>query len=277
MSSFSFIALGDMPYRRKDMAAFDRLMTAINARNPRFVVHLGDMKSGRGSYKKGFYQARHSLFSDIQAPFIYTPGDNDWVDGKAGHKDLATPNKRLKKLRQVFFDDPGGQLDQKLWMIRQETFVENTWWTMNDVLFVTLHTIGNNNNRTANRREFDKRNEANLAWLQKSVGEAPHRAIVVFTHANLWHPTKKGLIQSGFRETVDAIGGIAQDLKVPILIMHGDKHALVVDHPVARPSAGVHLSNLTRVQVMGDRTIGAVEVAVDGNKAVHFNVQPLFP
>ena len=277
MTSFSFIALGDMPYRRKDLPAFDRLVTAINARKPRFAVHLGDIKSGRGSYKKGFYQARHSLFSDLEAPFIYTPGDNDWVDGKANHKDLATPNKRLKKLRQVFFDDPQGQLDQKLWMIRQETFVENAWWTVNDILFVTLHTIGNNNNRTGNRREFDKRNAANLTWLRKSVGEAPHRAIVIFTHANLWHPTKKGMVQTGFRETVDAIGSIAQTLKIPVLIMHGDKHTLLVDHPVARPSSNVRLSNLTRVQVMGDKTIGAVEVTVHGNKGVHFDIRPVTP
>ena len=274
MSSFSFIALGDMPYRKKDLPAFDKLITEINSRKPRFVVHLGDMKSGRGSFKKNFYAARRDLFSDIDAPFIYTPGDNDWVDGKSSGKDRNTPRTRLKKLRQVFFGDVENDLDSKLWIIRQETFVENTWWTMNDILFVTLHTLGDNNNRSKNRAEFEKRNIANMEWLRHSVGEAPHRAIVIFTHANLWHPSAKKPIQSGFIETVDRVGALAQDLNVPVLVMHGDKHEMIVDHPIARPSNGLRLSNLTRAQVMGDEDIRAVEVTVRDSSTVGFEFHP---
>ncbi len=277
MAALSFIALGDMPYRKKDLPAFHKLIMEINSRKPRFVVHLGDMKSGRGSFKKNFYATRKDLFAEIEAPFIYTPGDNDWVDGKAASKELGTARARLKRLRQTFYGDAENDIDSKLWIIRQETFVENTWWTMNDILFVTLHTIGNNNNRAKNRTEFEKRNSANMEWLQQCVGEAPHRALVIFTHANLWHPSEKKPIQTGFIETIDRIGLLAQDLSVPVLVMHGDKHKLILDHPVARPSNGLRLSNLTRAQVMGDDDIRALEVTVRDGSAVGFEFHPITP
>lgn len=275
MSSFSFIVLGDMPYRKKDLPAFDKLIAEINHRAPRFVIHLGDMKAGSGAFKKDLYVGRRELFSEIKAPFIYTPGDNDWVDGRANAKDMRTPALRLKKLRQVFYADAEDTIDSKLWIIRQETFVENAWWTMDDILFLTLHTIGNNNNRANSRSEYDKRNKANLEWLANCVGEAPHRAIVVFTHANLWHPSRKRPIQSGFAELVEAIGKLATDLNVPVLVMHGDKHRLVVDSPTITATAPAHISSLTRVQVMGNDDIGAVEVTVHESRSVRFRFETL--
>ncbi len=275
MSSFSFIALGDMPYRKKDLPAFDKLIAEINHRNPRFVVHLGDMKGGPGAFKKDLYVGRREIFSEIKAPFIYTPGDNDWVDGRVTAKGMRTPATRLKKLRQVFYDDAENTIDSKLWIIRQDTFVENAWWTMNDILFLTLHTIGKNNNRTNNRTEFNKRNKANLEWLANCVGEAPHHAIVVFTHANLWHPGRKRPIQSGFAELIEAIGKLAADLSIPVLVMHGDKHKLLVDSPSISATASAHISSLTRVQVMGDDHIGAVEVMVHEDSCVRFGFETL--
>ncbi len=277
MSAFSFVALGDMPYRKKDLPAFDRLTAAINDRRPRFVVHLGDMKSGRSAFKKNTYVGRRELFSEFAAPFIFTPGDNDWVDGDGTIKELASPASRLKELRRVFFDDAENSIDAKLWIIRQDKYVENAWWTMDDMLFVTLHTIGNNNNRSNNRKEFAARNKANLDWLDQCVGEAPHRGIVIFTHANLWHPGRKRAIQSGFAELIDKIGRVAQQLEVPVLVMHGDKHEFVMDHPVANISAGSHLSGLTRIQVMGDSDVRAVEVTVSEDRPISFSVHPITP
>ncbi|MGZ9156368.1 MAG: hypothetical protein ACXW6J_24030, partial [Candidatus Binatia bacterium] len=50
-------------------------------------------------------------------------------------------------------------------------YSENARWTFNDILFVTIHTVGSNNNLGRTREmdaEYAERNAANLAWLKES-------------------------------------------------------------------------------------------------------------
>ena len=55
---------------------------------------------------------------------------------------------------------------------RYAKFRENVRWTQGDVLFVTLHVIGSNNNlgRTPEMdAEYSERNAANLAWMRQAL------------------------------------------------------------------------------------------------------------
>lgn len=253
------------------------LMEKINMRQPSFVVHLGDFKSGRTDFKSNLFKDRRVLFSAIHAPLIYTPGDNDWVDGNSKVKSIAKPMDRLRKLRRTFYQGDSAKDDAKLWVIRQEGYPENAWWMKDDVLFIALHTIGKNNNRSKDRAEFNTRNGANLSWLSSSISEVPHKAIVIFTHANLWQPGRRRTVQAGFAPLVDQIGEIAASRKVPLLVMHGDKHKFLVDHPSSLSSDALYLSDLTRVQVMGDDDIRAVEITVTGNGKTSFTVRSVDP
>jgi hypothetical protein len=46
---FDFVVMGDMPYNTKEINRdqhFERLIAAINKLQPKFSIHIGDIKSG---------------------------------------------------------------------------------------------------------------------------------------------------------------------------------------------------------------------------------------
>jgi hypothetical protein len=73
---------------------------------------------------------------------------------------------------------------------RYTKFRENVRWTYGDVMFVTLHVIGSNNNlgRTPEMdAEYAERNAANLAWLRQAFDVAKRngsKAIMIIAQAN---------------------------------------------------------------------------------------------
>jgi len=67
---------------------------------------------------------------------------------------------------------------------------ENARWTHNDILFVTLHVVGSNNNLGRTREmdaEYAERNAANLVWMKEAFDLAKrsgNKGLVVLTQAN---------------------------------------------------------------------------------------------
>ena len=289
---FSFVALGDMPYRPpEDYARFDRLITRINSLKPAFSIHIGDIKSGSTPCSDESFQKVLSQFQTFEQPLVYTPGDNEWTDchrAKAGGYD---PVERLQRLRQIFFAKPNHSLGKSTLSVKSQAddggkhaaYVENTRFLHKGVMFVQVHVVGSNNGFLPNNlkaaHEFFARDAANLAWLDAGFAAAKAaaaKAVVISMHANMYGIENEwpGMPwESAFIRTIKAITRGAKSVRVPMLVVYGDTHRFEI-----LPFQGTNLKavpNVLRMQVMGSRQVGAVEVMVDTDTAGVFGFRPL--
>jgi hypothetical protein len=165
-------------------------------------------------------------------------------------------------------------------------YVENQRWVVDEVLFVTLHIVGSNNNfETRDTRatsEFFSRDAANIAWVREAFKLAEmnqYRAIVfafqanVFISRSMWEDFPAW---SGFRNSIgQTLLPIAKEWNKPILIIHGDGHQLHFDQPFK--IKGQVISNITRLEVPGASDVRAVKVAVDLSKDQKFGIWLISP
>ncbi len=293
VSTFDFVALGDMPYNLPaDYPRFEHLIAAINQQQPkpRFSVHVGDIKSGSTLCTEEMYRKVFDYFQTFEQPLIYTPGDNEWTDcirPKAGSYD---PEERLAVIRQLFFPDHNSFGKTKLPLTSQAlmpgfaTYVENNRWAMGNIAFATVHLVGSNNNFVPNdpkgmNREFYDRQKANLAWLDAVFAEATaqHRlGVVLFTQADMWNSAKDAKDADGFTEIIAALSRLTVAFGRPVLLINGDSHRLLVDKPIPNPSSPKQvLQNFTRLQVPGEADVQAVRVTVDPSQPALFQIQEL--
>ena len=293
--SFSFIALGDMPYGKPDTSypPYRRLIASINQSNPVFSIHVGDFKSGSTecSDQEFFEQLKH--FSMFESGVIFTPGDNDWTDCYRRSNGSYDPLERLAKLRQDFYK-PNESLGAKpIHLVRQSEvdkentlYVENQRWVVDEVLFVTLHIVGSNNNfetRDKNAtNEFFARDAANIVWIREAFKLAEmnqYRAIVFAFQANVF--ISRSILEdfpawSGFRNSIgQTLLPLAKAWNKPILILHGDGHQFHFDQPFRLK--GEVVSNITRLEVPGASDVRAVKVKVDLSKHQIFGVSLISP
>jgi hypothetical protein len=105
-SNFEFVAMGDMPYTTSEVdrdQPFTRLIAAINAVQPAFSIHVGDIKGGGTRYDDGTFDKIKAYFMTFQQPLVYTPGDNEWTDCHRKSNGPFDPLERLEKIRALFF------------------------------------------------------------------------------------------------------------------------------------------------------------------------------
>ena len=197
---FSFVAMGDMPYRLPDdYPKVDRLISEINKLKPAFTLHVGDIKSGSAPCTDEVLKKAFDQLAALEQPLIYSIGDNEWTDchrEKAGKFD---PRERLAKVRQIFFAKPDQSLGkapipletQSKAMPKFAKFVENQRWSKNGIAFINVHVVGSNNGFEAHdpapAAEYFERNAANIAWLDDSFAKAKQAGaigIVLFFQAD---------------------------------------------------------------------------------------------
>jgi hypothetical protein len=163
------------------LQATPTFIDSINAADPQFVVHVGDIHSGKQNCTIAYDQKIYDLWTAFERPLIYTPGDNEWSDchkvGEGGgvftggtivyDKDASgnlidyaggDPIANRDLVRSIFFSDPGRALGaaRKLVLSQSQAydhahpsdaqFVENVMWEQSNVLFVTLDVPGGSNN-----------------------------------------------------------------------------------------------------------------------------------
>jgi hypothetical protein len=289
--TFSFAALGDAPYHLWEQRPYRSALEMLDAHPLRFVVHVGDIfwrPCGEAQYRRAL-----DRLDGLRHPVIYTPGDNEWADcwepGSGGY----VPLERLERIRELFFAQPRESLGGRTVSLaiqpdeqpRFEEFVENARWTEQGVLFATLHLVGSANATEpfpGRTREDDRvaalRLDAAIAWLRRAFGaaersEAP--AVVLALHANLAldeppdDPTRRV-----FDPFVLALEHEVARFDRPVLLIQGDDHVYVVDHPLVDRSTGRTLSRLTRLQVPGSPRVGWVRVRVRPGKQPVFLFEP---
>ena len=282
-----FVALGDQPYGRDVSTgpAYRHLIGLINAEQPPFSIHVGDLKDGLTECSDELYAQQYAHFNRFDTALIYTPGDNDWTDCQRQHAD---PLERLHALRQRFFAGPQSLGARPIRLERQPELMpafgayrENQRWWHQGVLFVTLHTVGPNDNAmdesSALMNEHRSREAANVAWVRSAFDEAKQksaRAIVFATQADVFRSDKLWLtpavVRQGFRGLVNAtLLPMTAACGLPVLFVHGDGHRYKTDQPFVDAN-GRRIENLWRLEVPGESQMHAVLVTIDPSAAQPF-------
>ena len=280
--SFTFGVIGDTPYSEREERHFVAMIGRMDAEPLAFVVHVGDFK-GDGPCSEELFLRRRMQFDASAHPFVFVPGDNEWIDCRDPANGAAAPLERLAKLRAIFFADGFSRGARRMPMERQcaaadpaacgcSALPENRLWHHGDVAFATLNVQGSNNNRgfdPAGDRDADCRDAANLAWLAHAEERAAgSRALVVLAQANLWWGDARTL--KPYRE---ALAALAQRYRKPVLFVHGDSHTYRVDTPFV-DGRGERISNPTRLETYGSPAVGWVRVTVDTSRPDIFTFEP---
>jgi hypothetical protein len=244
--AFSFGLIGDTGYSEGSIARFLNVRDSMNAAGVDFAVHIGDIKSGSDPCSDSVYTTNRDRFDGFNHPLVYTPGDNEW-------RDCSGKLDRLAYLREVFFADDQSRGTPSTTVAQQSAdFPENALWHHSVLTFVTLHTVGSDNN-AGQTSEFEPRNAANIAWMKAAFEAAKARndaAIVILSHANPGFPpdATSRSTRTGFHSYLEALRSEVQAWGRPVIYVHGDTHTFRIDHPTV---LGTTLPNFTRVEVYG--------------------------
>jgi hypothetical protein len=115
--------------------------------------------------------------------------------------------------------------------------------------------------------EFQRREEANLAWLDAAFDEARRSnasGVVLLMQANPRFEQPPGSTERApFEAIIRRLQHRAADFARPVLLLHGDFHIYLVDHPLDRDELSPRVPNLTRVQTFGAPLMGWVRIHVE--------------
>jgi hypothetical protein len=275
----TYAVLGDVPYGSSALEMFPDLIASIN-KDPdvRRAIHIGDIKSGSTECTDAWFQDIAADFASFADPLVYSIGDNEWTDCHRPNNGGYNPLDRLERIRQIFFAHRGFTLGRvHVPLDAEQRYPENQRWSAAGAVFATFHVIGSNNGldawfndptqqgetpaQSAKREsEVANRNNANIAWLEETFQQAHKQnaaGIVLFLHADLWHPDDRaaGAVFTAHTEFVNRLANLASHFDGPVLIISGDSHEYRVDVGVpwfslygATPPANV-------TQIIVDRSI----------------------
>ncbi|MDQ1518255.1 MAG: hypothetical protein QOE80_4085, partial [Actinomycetota bacterium] len=146
--AFQIGLVGDTGYTPSDSTRFDKVLAQMNRFPLAFVVHDGDFKNPTTACADATFEAVKAQFDTSKAPFVYTPGDNEWMDC---NNVAVNPNEspmdsveRLQALRALFFaqDQSRGVNPMPLTTQRQAGYPENARWSKEGVVFATINAPG---------------------------------------------------------------------------------------------------------------------------------------
>jgi hypothetical protein len=315
-TSFDFALIGDMPYTKVQEQEYQRVLTALNAADLRFVIHIGDFQFDATPYNRNpslasmpcvdeSYKSIYDSFQTIRHAFVLTPGDNDWSDCAPLSAQKVDPLQLLERIRSTFYPE-GKSLGQKpIDVVSQPSdpnfrkFRENLRWTIGGVLFVTIHTVGENDNfgRTPEMdAEHMERKAANIAWLKQAFAEAKSSkspGLVIMTQANpgfetVWPDSAKTryflrFIPRGqplpkrdlaFGDYLQTLADELEGYDKPVAYLHGDTHLFRIDKPLYSRKTNRLFENFTRVETFGWPDTHWVRVTVDPSDPQLFRFKP---
>lgn len=302
---FDFALIGDMPYTPEDMPRFDRLVRDVNAHRPRvaWVVHVGDIRGGgKSPCSDEVLTHRFALMQGFEGPFVFTPGDNDYLDCKN-----VDPHERLAFLRALFFPDPGRTTGRKPMKVESQgkrkgfgDFVENAMWTKEDVVFATFHALGVDRLPDPHPDLTAARNAAAIAWIEEVFARAKQLdspGVFLATQSEPWmvsgppkatrricrgSPGEESpclALRVGVEPLYAALEAGAIAFGKPVVIATGDLHYFRIDKPLLAASTRADedprtVENFTRVEAFGSPYIHWVRIGVDPEDRDVFSFHP---
>ncbi|OGA53115.1 MAG: hypothetical protein A3G25_16735 [Betaproteobacteria bacterium RIFCSPLOWO2_12_FULL_63_13] len=284
-----FGLIGDVPYNGVQVRQLDALIDDMNAEDLAFVVHVGDITSGRGPCTDAWFEARQRQYQRLHHPLILLPGDNDWLDC---HRSGFDPLERLDKMRQLFHSGDSSIGQRTLRLERQSSnpryaeYREHVRWIAGNVVFIGLNVQGSNNNlgRTAAMDvEYRRRMDAVLAWLDESIALAAKNRLAGAVMLAQADPNFEGRdrrrpgVADGFETFRTALRIHALRFRKPILFVHGDTHLYGQDRPLVDPATGRTIENFVRVVVPGSPQVRWIRGGINATRPGVFAVSPALP
>jgi hypothetical protein len=228
-SSFQIGLIGDTGYTADQESLFRQARSHMNTYPLAFVIHDGDFKSGGSSCTDSKFRSARDTFNGFEAPFIYTPGDNEW-------KDCSDPLGRLAFLRSLFFSSSQSLGKNRITLTRQSGYPENARWVQGNVVFATVNLPGSDG-RSSSSSETSARISADVSWINKAFDEAAQRGSQGVLIA--WQDNPFG---SAEPKTLAALKSRTRSFGKPVVLVHGDTHNFQIDHPWS------DVDNFTRVE-----------------------------
>lgn len=279
---YSFAVIGDVPYGAEQIAKFPAWIGQINATDPRFTVHVGDIKNGSSRCDDSYYDLIRSDLDLFENPLFYTPGDNEWTDCHRANNGGYQPLERLAEVRSVFFDQPGRTLGQRPMTVSSQArqgLPENVVLRQQQVDFAVVHVVGSNNDlqpwtgvgntaaTPAQVAEERHRMSGAVAGVRQAFATARQkhdRAVALFLQADMFDPTFEPQPSdiSAFKPLVRAIIDEAATYDGDVYLFNGDSHIYNSDHPLA-PGSPL-LARYTALGVTGSAA-DVERVTVDGS------------
>jgi hypothetical protein len=286
-SEYAIGLWGDLPY--SDVQAtvgVPNMIADMNKQKLAFTVNDGDLKQGSGNCDDALYARSKIYLNSLEAPAIFTPGDNDWTD--CDRNPGVSSLERLSFERQFFFSTQFSLGQKPLALEVQssplclgerpdhtrfnEPCVENRRWTYGGVTYATLNVQGSCNNlcdTSPDPTEYAARNSANIAWLRETFAVAKARksaAVMLISQADPGFDASDGtraplrnpqtLIETdgmpdGFHDFLVELRDQVVAFRKPVAYVHGDSHYFRTDRPLL-DSLMRRLENFTRVETFGD-------------------------
>lgn len=262
--TFVFGVMGDAPYTFWDDRKWPLLLGELRANRLEFMIDVGDIFWRPCTDEH--YSAILRDLNSLPYPVMYTPGDNESFDCWERLSGAFPPQGRWASIRRIFFADPSRSLGGRPVPVAHQAgeLVENARWTSHGIVFATVDIIGSRNGmapfpgRTAEDDAASRRRtEAAAAWMRETFAEAARAnapAVVVAFHANMHTETRNDFTQA-FDPFLSALEQEAARFAKPVIVVHGDGHDYLVDHPF-------RAANMTRMQVPGSPLVGWVRVVV---------------
>jgi hypothetical protein len=224
-----FALMGDTPYSEQQVGRLDRLIADLNGEDLAFVVHIGDITSGKGPCSDDWFRERREQFARIKHPFILLPGDNDWTDC---HRSGYSPTERLAHWRKLFCTrEPRLRLE-----VQRGEYCEHIRWRAGGWVFVALNVQGSNNNLGRNAAmdaEHLARMKAVLAWIDDSERVMHRRRlarIVLLMQANPFEKPRSG--ENGFAALLERMQKLVAANPGAVILVNGDTHLYRDDQPM---------------------------------------------
>ena len=306
---------GDEFYNSDPDAKADQIQQTINSMNAHnldFTLFAGDTKNGSSlCTDEAIGQDVIDIFNSLNAPTLYSVGDNEWTDCHRTNNGSYDPIERLSYLRQTFFNKPVTQGPHAIRVERQgqlgADYSENSRFVKSNVEFVALHIPGSNNNlvvtdkqctkksdRTqadcdAATAEYNARNPMNIEWLKSSFAKARDKhlaGIVITIQADVYFPFELSdggyqeeflpqlTAENGYSDFVHTLIAETHNFDGQVLLVHGDSHYFKIDKAMYDDN-GQLTANFTRVEVFGSEDNSWVEMTVDPATDNVFTFKPV--
>ena len=272
----TFISFGDNPHVPENDVEnnLNMLLDSINDHNPSLIIHVGDTLGGREPCTDSMIDLQRNIMNRLDAPVLYTPGDNEWRDCYQEKKgDVYDNQERLAYIRKTYFSDNKtlGKNSISVENQRLDGYPENARLMIDDVAFISAHIVGSNNNfdpiNVRNTMEYTARDIANINWITESFKKYEKAsAVVVAIHADMY--AEGSIFSVEYERFGIALYNLSNKFKKPVLILYGDSHKFKDFQPMPKNYPFIHA-----IENYGNPDLKALMIEVDTSKDKPFIIK----
>ena len=274
-NAMTFIAYGDNPYvHENDLeSVISGLIEVINRQNPALIVHTGDTFGGQPC-SNSMLDLQHEIMNKLNAPVLYTPGDNEWRDCSDETIGATHNLERLGYIRKTYFSNQKtlGKISEFVENQRERGYPENMRLMKNNVAFITAHVVGSDNNfdpmNKQNTMEYFDRDAANIDWIKESFNKYENAsAFVVAIHADMFTAKPSYAIKKPYKNFSNVLFQLSNKYEKPVLILFGDSHNFRTFKPSPKKYPFIDA-----IEVYGWPDLKAIKIEVDVLQKAPFRV-----